>query len=56
MLMKICELNKDDYKEYLKLMKKNNVYENLLSNTLPRKIKKILVKVSPRIYYSKKLK
>jgi glycosyltransferase involved in cell wall biosynthesis len=56
MLMKICELNKDDYKMYLKKLKKENIYDNLLSDTLPRKIKKVLVKVSPRLYYSNNIK
>lgn len=56
MLMKICELNKKDYKEYKKKLKKVNPYDDLLADTLARKIKKQLLRISPRLYYKVKIK
>ena len=34
------------------MLKEDRVYDNLLTNTISRKIKKILVKVSPKIYFN----
>lgn len=51
MLLKICELNKKEYKEYKKKLKEINIYENLLADTFPRRIKKVFLKISPKIYY-----
>lgn len=51
MLMKICELNKKDYHKYLKLLKKEKIYDNLLADTFTRKIKRLIVIISPRLYY-----
>lgn len=51
MLKKICELNKEDYKKYKKRVKKDKVATDLLTDTLPRKIKKVIVSISPRLYY-----
>lgn len=51
MLKKICELNKDDYKKYKKKLKEEKVADDLLTDTMPRKIKKIIVSLSPRLYY-----
>ena len=48
---KICELNKEDYKKYKKRVKKDKVATDLLTDTLPRKIKKVIVSISPRLYY-----
>lgn len=48
-LLKICELNKKEYKEYLKKVKEDKVYDNLLTDTLSRKIKKTLLKISPKM-------
>ena len=53
LIIKICELNQKEYKEYKKLLKKEKVYNNLLTNTIPRKIKKVLLKISPKLYYKK---
>ena len=53
MLMKICELKKEEYKEYLKQLRKDKVASDLLTNTTGRKIKKLIVKISPRFYYEK---
>ena len=46
--LKICELEKDDYKEYKRLLRKNKVYKNILSNTPKRFIKKILFEIDPK--------
>ena len=51
MLKKICELNKSDYKEYKKRIKQDEVEKDLLTDTLPRKIKKVIVSISPKLYY-----
>lgn len=49
LLIKICQLNGKEYKEYKKLLKENNVYNNLLDNTLARKLKKFMFKISPKL-------
>ena len=49
-ILKLKDLNKEDYKKYLSEIKKHNVFDNILSDTLPRKIKKILLKISPKLY------
>ena len=51
MLMKICELQSKEYKEYLNKLKKDNLYDDILTNTIPRKIKKIILRISPKLYY-----
>lgn len=48
---KICSLKKKEYKEYKKKLKQDKVFDNILSDTLPRKIKKIILKISPKLYY-----
>lgn len=54
MIMKICELDKKEYKEYKKILKEERVYDNLLTDTLSRKLKKFIVKIDPKLYYKKK--
>lgn len=54
LILKICDLEKKEYKEYKRRLKKDKVYNNLLSNTFPRKIKKVILKISPKFYYKKK--
>lgn len=49
-ILKLKDLNKEDYKKYLSEIKKHNVFDNILSDTLVRKIKKILLKISPKLY------
>lgn len=51
MILKICSLKGKDYKEYKKKLKEVKAFDNMLTNSLPRKIKKILLQVSPKIYY-----
>lgn len=49
LIIKICELKGNDYKEYKKVLKELNVYNNVLSDTLVRKIKKVFFKISPKL-------
>jgi len=49
LIIKICELKGNDYKEYKKVLKELNVYDNVLSDTLVRKIKKVFFKISPKL-------
>lgn len=51
MILKICVLNKKEYKEYKNKLKLERVYDNLLADTLPRKVKKELLKISPKLYH-----
>lgn len=51
MILKVCELEKKDYKEYKKKLKQVKIYNNLLTNSLKRKLKKILLKLDPKFYY-----
>ena len=48
---KIVKLNNTDYKKYLKRIKNDRVLDNVLANTLPRKIKKMIIKINPKLYY-----
>lgn len=50
-ILKSTTLKKNDYKNYIKELKKLNTFNMLLDDTLPRKIKKALVKISPKMYY-----
>lgn len=49
MILKICELKSIDYQKYKKMLKDEHVYDNILDDTLTRKIKKLLFKISPKI-------
>ena len=49
LIIKVCDLKGKDYKEYKKKLKNDKVFDNLLSDTFARKIKKALVKVSPKM-------
>ena len=51
LILKITELNKNDYKKYKKKLKEEGIYDNLLEDTLSRKIKKRIIRFSPKIYY-----
>ena len=50
-ILKICELKGKEYKEFKKKLKEEHVYDNLLTDTLPRKIKKQILKISPKLFY-----
>ena len=54
LILKITELEGKDYKDYKKILKEEKVFDNLLTDTFPRKMKKILLKISPKMYYRKK--
>ncbi len=54
LILKITELKGKDYKEYKKILKEEKVYNNLLTDTLSRKIKKVLLRISPKLYYRHK--
>ena len=54
LILKITELNDEDYKEYKKILKEEKVYDFILADTLKRKIKKVLLKISPKMVYRKK--
>ena len=54
LILKITELEKKDYKEYKKKLKEDRVFDNILSDTIPRKIKKSILKIDPKLYYRKK--
>ncbi len=51
MLMKICELNNKDYKIYLKKLKQEKVSKDLLRDTFGRKIKGLILDISPKLYF-----
>ena len=50
-ILKICELKGKDYRQFKKKLKEEKVYDNLITNTLIRKVKKILLKISPKIFF-----
>lgn len=49
LILKICELEDEDYKEYKDKLIEDKVYDNLLTDNLSRKVKKTLYKISPKI-------
>lgn len=49
LILKICELEGNDYKEYKNKLKEQRVFDNILTDTILRKIKKILFKISPKL-------
>lgn len=49
MILKICELKGKDYKEYKNKLKEHKVFDNILDDTIARKIKKQLFKISPKL-------
>ena len=55
LIIKICELEGKDYKEYKKLLKDNGVFDNVLSDTFKRKLKKTILMISPKLV-NKRLK
>lgn len=50
LILKICELKGKEYKEYKNKLKQDKVLDNVLSDTLSRKIKKIIMNISPKLY------
>lgn len=54
LILKITELDRKDYKEYKKILKEEKVFDQLLTDSFGRKIKKVLLKISPKLYYRHK--
>ena len=48
-ILKICELKNPEYKEYKRKLKEDRVFDNLLVDTFPRKLKQIGYKISPKM-------
>lgn len=51
LILKITELKKEDYKFYKRKLKEEKVFDNILNDTFSRKVKKVLLKLSPKLYY-----
>lgn len=51
LILKITELKTKDYKSYKQKLKQEKVFDQLIANTIPRKIKKFIIRISPRLYY-----
>ena len=49
LILKVCELKNDEYKKSKKKLKEKKVYDNLLTDTIIRKIKKYILKISPKL-------
>ena len=49
LIIKICALEKEDYKEYKKKLKEDKVFDNLLTDSTVRKLKKLVFKISPKL-------
>ena len=54
LIIKVTELKGKEYKFYINELKKRKVFNNLLKDTKGRKIKNMLVKISPKVYYKVK--
>ncbi len=54
LILKITELNNKDYKIYLKKLREEDVFQNLLVTTFTRKLKKLFLFISPKMYYHRK--
>lgn len=50
-LLKLNTLKGKDYKDYLNEIKKENIIDNILSDTIIRKIKKLILKINPKLYF-----
>ena len=46
---KLVLLDDDNYKKELKILRKEDIFSNLLNDTLKRKIKNIILKINPRL-------
>lgn len=51
LILKSTTLKYKDYKNYIKKLKKLNVFDMLMDDTTNRKIKKLLLEISPKFYY-----
>lgn len=51
LILKIIDLKTKDYKKYKKILKDEKVYDYLLDDSFGRKVKKTMIKKSPKLYY-----
>ena len=49
MILKMCDLKGKDYKEMKKKLKEDKIYDNMITDSSIRKVKKTMVKISPKI-------
>ncbi len=49
LILKVTELKGEDYKKYKQMLKDKKVYDNLLEDSIGRKIKKSVVKRAPKL-------
>jgi len=54
LILKITELKGKDYKKYKKILKEEKVFDQILTDSFGRKVKKTLLKISPKMYYRHK--
>ena len=50
LVIKVSDLRGNDYKEYKKRLKEDKVFDNILSDNFKRKIKRSLMKTSPKMF------
>lgn len=50
-ILKSTTLRGNDYKKYVNELRKIGAFDMLLGDTFSRKIKKVLIKISPKVYY-----
>lgn len=50
-IYKISNLDNELYKKYKKVIKEEKIYELLMNDTFTKKIKNIILRISPKIYY-----
>lgn len=50
-IYKISNLENDLYKKYKKVIKKEKIYELLMDDTFTKKVKNIILRISPKLYY-----
>lgn len=50
-ILKLNDLKGKEYKKYLFELKKEKVFNNILSDTLSRKIKKLILIINPKLYF-----
>lgn len=51
LLSNLIKLDKETYRKELNKLKKERIFDNLLSDTLKRKMKKIIVSYNPKLFY-----
>lgn len=50
LIIKIAELNNPLYKKYKTILKKERVYNDVLDDTVVRKLKRVVMKLSPKLF------